>query len=78
MPRFDPTINFGNILVAITMLFAGVSAYAVMNERIAKSEMSQAALKDIDMRLEKEIIELKRDIKDTLTEIKHDIRQIRK
>ena len=82
MPHFDKTISLGNIIAALAMLFGGASVYAVMNERMAKTEVLQATIKDTmdqsDARLEREMRDLKKDIKETLIEIKNDLRELRK
>jgi hypothetical protein len=53
-PRFDPTINYGHILTAVSFIVAGAGAYYGMraelqsvNQRVAKIEMTLQQLASV-------------------------------
>jgi hypothetical protein len=43
-PKFDPTINLGHILTALTMLIAGAAAWSSINSALAQHEIRIATI----------------------------------
>lgn len=79
MPKveFTQTVSYGNLLTAVAMIAAGVSAYAVtattvdgQSKQIARLEKRVDTLEDADRRLELTIAQ-------TLTEMRADVRFLR-
>lgn len=65
--NFDPTINLGHVLTALTMLGTGAAAYSVLSTRVAVlEERSATAL----MRTGEQAAEQKESIREIRTDIK--------
>jgi hypothetical protein len=67
--NFDPTINLGHILTAITFLMAGFGAYNTLDNRITKQEQALEGMAQ-------QRVEQAADNKERLAEIKADIKDL--
>lgn len=68
---FDPTINLGHILTALTMLASGFVAYNNLDKRLTVQE--QMAVQVAVTRTEKDAA-----FKETLVEMKSDVKELRR
>lgn len=68
---FDPTVNLGHVLTFVGFLLTGFSAYSALDKRVTVVE-SQTAV----------VVERTREqdarLKDTLTEIKQDLKELQR
>jgi hypothetical protein len=66
---FDPTINLGHILTAITFLVAGFGVYNTLDNRLTKQEQALEGMAQ-------QRVEQAADNKERLSEIKADIKDL--
>lgn len=75
--RFDYTITLGNVLTLAAMAVACGAAWTNMSERVSRVEQIQSVLRESDLRHEAELRVIKSDNRETLLEIKTDIKEMR-
>ena len=65
---FDPTINLGHVLTFVGFLVTGFSAYSALDKRVAVIELQAATVversREQDARIKDTLVEIKDDVKD--------------
>jgi len=69
--NFDPTINLGHVLTFIAMVVSVMTAYGLLDKRISVLEEKSNAAR-------MQAVERQSEQKDTLREIKDDIKDLQK
>lgn len=70
------TINLATLITVVGLAGSAAVAYSQNNERLVRIEAEKVSLREANDRQDKELRELRGDIKDSLREIKQEIASI--
>lgn len=72
---FDPTINAGHILTFVTLIVAGFGAWSLMDKRVTVLEEAKSYQRERDTSQDAAIREKFDQIKESLNELKQELRR---
>lgn len=75
--RFDPTINLGHVLTFIGFLLTALLTWSSMDKRVTVLEEARKVQESRDLAQDSRLSEKMGEIRDSLTELKRGVEQVR-